>query len=41
MYIELSYEREAEVQQPEPPATGEEREEAAEKIGKVEQKEEV
>jgi len=41
MYIELSYEPEAEAQQPEPSARGEERTEAAEKIGKVEQKEEV
>ena len=41
MYIELNYEPEAEVQQPEPSATGEERTEAAEKIDKVELKEEV
>lgn len=41
IYIELSYEREAEAQQPEPSATGEERAEAAEKIDKVEPKAEV
>jgi endonuclease/exonuclease/phosphatase (EEP) superfamily protein YafD len=41
IYIELSYELEAEVQQPEPSVTGEERAEAAEKIDKGEQKEKV
>lgn len=41
IYVELSYEPEAQAQQPEPAADQEERAEAGEKIEKVEQKEEV
>jgi len=41
MYIELNYEPEADVHQPEPSVTSEERTEAAEKIDKVRQKAEI